>query len=158
MSGDQTPVVIELWYGKNLRSLTKEDGRKRARDLSAQMVPVQTPRGERHMVFPGRDERFMRIVRKVVRGLCHHHKLLTPVSDEQVRADVQKFEIPPAFLTEMTSAHAEEDVLRYRFGVIEDPDIHSCWLLRFFTRTPFFCIVYSRPQTRRAPSGEWAAM
>jgi hypothetical protein len=83
------------------------------------------------------------------------------VLDEQVWADVQKFEIPPEFLTEMTSAHVEEDVLQYRFGVIEDPDIHSCWLLRFFARTPFFCIVYRRPQTQadRTPeSGKLAAV
>jgi hypothetical protein len=149
ISGDRTSVVSELWEGPTQRSFTKVDGGKRARDLVAHMVPVQTPQGERHMVYPGRDERVLRIVRKVVRGLCHYHELLsTPVLDEQVWADVQKFEIAPEFLTEMISAHVEEDVLQYRFGVIEDPDIHSCWLLQFFTRTPFFCIVYHRPQTQ----------
>jgi hypothetical protein len=30
--------------------------------------------------------------------------------------------------------------------VLIDVDIHSGWLLQFFTRTPFFCIVYRRPQ------------
>jgi hypothetical protein len=148
ISGERTSVVSELWEGPTQRSFTKEDGGKRARDLAAQMVPVQTPQGERYMVYPGRDERVLRIVRKVVRGLCHYHDLLSPVPDEQVWADVQKFEISPEFLTQMTSAHVEEDVLQYRFSVIEDPDIdiHSGWLLQFFTRTPFFCIVYRRPQ------------
>jgi hypothetical protein len=147
VSGDRTSVVSELWEGPTQRSFTKVDGGKRVRDLVAQMVPVQTPQGARYMVYPGRDERVLRIVRKVVRGLCHYHKLLSPVTDEQVWADVQKFEIAPEFLKEMTSAHVEEDVLQYRFGVIEDPDIHSGWLLQFFTRTPFLCIVYHRPQT-----------
>jgi hypothetical protein len=156
ISGDRTSVVNELWEGPTRRSFTKVDGRKRARDLVTYIVPVQTPQGERHMVYPGRDERVLRIVRKVVRGLCHYHKLLSPVFDEQVWADVQKFEIPPEFLKEMTSAHVEEDVLQYRFSVIEHPDIHSCWLLRFFVRTPFFCIVYRRPQTQadRTPEAQ----
>jgi hypothetical protein len=156
ISGDRTSVVSELWEGPTRRSFTKVDGGKRARDLFVQMVPVHTPQGERHMVYPARDERVLRIVRKVVRGLCHYHKLLSPVLDEQVWADVQKFEIPPEFLTQMTSANVEEDVLQYRFGVIEDPDIHSCWLLRFFARTPFFCIVYRRPQTQadRTPEAD----
>ena len=148
ISGERTPVVRELWEGPTQRSFTKVDGSKRLRDLVTQMVPVQTSQGARYMVHPGHDERVMRIVRKVVRGLCHYHNLLSPVTDEQVWADVQKFEIAPEFLIEMTSAHVEDDVLQYRFGLIEDPDIHSGWLLQFFTRTPFLCIVYHRPQTQ----------
>jgi hypothetical protein len=66
------------------------------------------------------------------------------VADEQVWADIQKWEIPPAFLEEMTAAHVEEDVLRYQFGVAEHPEVHSCWLLRFYNRTPFFGIVYHK--------------
>src|SRR4051812_33325135 len=86
LSGHPTPVVRELWAGKVRRSFMYCDGGRRARDLVAQMVPVQTPQRERHMVYPGRDRRVVRIVRKVVRGLCHHHGLLPPVLDEQVWA------------------------------------------------------------------------
>ena len=147
ISGPPTPVVHELWEGPTRRSFAQKDGVARVRQLFFQIVPGQPPRAEKYMIFPGRDERVMRIVRKVVRGLCHHHELLSPVSDEQVWADVQKFEISPAFLTEMASGHVDEDVLQYRYATLEDPDIHSCWLLRFFTRTPFFCVVYARLQT-----------
>jgi len=149
VAGEATPTVRELWDGKARRSFGYSDGRRRIRDLVSQMVPVPTASGERHMVYPGRDERVMRIVRKVVRGLCHHHELLSPVADAQVWGDVQRFEIPPEFLAAMTSAHAEEDVLQYRFGVIDEPDIHSSWLLRFFERTPFFCIVYQSVEARK---------
>ena len=142
ISGDKTTVVNELWGGKTRRSFEQVDGRKRARDLFAQMVPLQTPQGERHMVYPAQDERVMRIVRKVVRGLCHHHELLSPVLDGQVFADVQRWPVPSEFLTEATYAHADEDVFQYHFSVIDDPNIHSGWLLRFFTRTPFLCVVY----------------
>jgi hypothetical protein len=33
----------------------------------------------------------LRIVRKIVRGLCHHHNLLSPVLDGQVLADIHAF-------------------------------------------------------------------
>lgn len=117
--------------------------------MVVQMVTVQMPEGERHMVYPGEDERVMRVVRKVIRGLCHHHKLLSPVSDDQVWADVQKFQIPPAFLPEMSDAHAEGDVIRYSFTVLDDEDIQSFWLLTFFERTPFFGVVYRSEDARR---------
>ena len=148
IAGEPNLAVQELWDGKARRSFGYSDGRRRLRDLVRQMVPIQTALGERHMVYPGRDERVMRIVRKVVRGLCHYHKLLTPVADGQVWGDVQRFDVPPAFLEEMTSAHAEADILEYRFGVLDDRDIHSSWLLRFFERTAFFCIVYASIQAR----------
>ena len=142
LSGAPSPAVNELWNGKARRSFAQVDGRKRARDLASQLVSVTTPDGDRHLIYPAKDERVLRIVRKTVRGLCHHHGLLTSVYDGQVLADIQRFAVPPQFLAEMTHAHAEEDVLQYRYGVVDEPDIHSGWLLTFFGRTPFFCIVF----------------
>jgi len=98
----------------------------------------------------------MRAIRKIVRGLCHYHGLLTPVRDDQVWSDVQRFELAPEFLEEFESAHVEEDVFQYRFGVVDDADIHSGWLLRFFTRTPFVCVVYQSIEARRWLESSWA--
>jgi hypothetical protein len=148
LAGDPNPAVRELWEGKTRRSFTYADGLKRVRDLAAQIEPVDMPEGGRHMIYPAKDERVLRIVRKVVRGLCHHHKLLSAVQDNQVVADIQRFQIPEAFLSEMTSAHAEEDVLQYRYGLVDEPEIHSGWLLNFFGRTPFFCIVFRSLEAR----------
>jgi hypothetical protein len=147
LSGPATPAVRELWEGKIHRSFGYADGRKRVHDLAVQLVPVQTPEGERHLIYPAADERVLRIVRKVVRGLCHHHNLLSPVRDTQVLADIQRFAVPPEFLSEMTSAHAESDVVEYRFAEVDEPEIHSGWLLNFFNRTPFFCIVLRSVET-----------
>lgn len=69
IAGETNAAVRELWEGKTRRSFTYGDGRRRARDLAALMVPVQTAQGERHMVYPAKDERVMRVVRKVIRGL-----------------------------------------------------------------------------------------
>ena len=137
-----------MWEGRTRRSFCYEDGRRRARDLVAQMVPVQTAQGERHMVYPARDDRVMRVIRKVIRGMCHHHRLLSPVTDTQVWADVQPFEFPPAFLAVMGTAHAEEDILNYRYCVIEHPDFHSFWLLTFYERTTFFGVVFRSEEAR----------
>jgi hypothetical protein len=149
VSGDPTPAVRELWEGKTRRSFAHADGRKRAHDLAVQIKPVQTPEGAKHMIYPAKDERVLRIVRKIVRGLCHHHRLLSPVHDGQVLADVQRFQIQADFLSAMTSAQAEEDVLQYWFGMFDEPDMHSGWLLNFFGRTAFHCIVFRSPEGRR---------
>ncbi len=148
VSGEPNEAVRKLWEGKTRRSFGYVDGPRRLRDLLAQMVPVGTATGERHMVYPGRDERVMRVVRKVIRGLSHHHNLLTPVEDSQVWADVQRFEIPPAFLADMTSAHVEEDILNYQFGVINDEEINSFWLLTLYERTPFLGVVFRSLESR----------
>jgi hypothetical protein len=149
VAGDPNPAVRELWEGKTRRSFTYVDGLTRVRDLATQIEPIQTPDGERHMIYPAKDERVLRIVRKIVRGLCHHHNLLSPVLDDQVLADIQRFEVPDEFLAEMTAAHAEEDVLQYRYGIVDEPAIHSGWILNFFGRTPFFCIVFRSVEARQ---------
>jgi hypothetical protein len=148
LAGEPTPAVSELWTGKTRRSFGHVDGRRRLNDLVGQLVPVETPEGARHMIYPGRDPRVVRIVRKVIRGLCHHHGLLSPVSDRQVWADVQQFLVPPEFETAMTTGHAEEDILQYRYCVLDEDELHSCWVLCFFGRTPFFGIVYRSEHAR----------
>jgi hypothetical protein len=152
ISGDDpNPVALELWRGKVLRSFEQPDGRKRAGDLFAQMVPSR----DRHMVYPARDERVMRIVRKVVRGLCHHHQLLSPVLDGEVWADHHRYEIPPAILAGMTGGHVEEDIFDYKYMVIDDAELHSAWLLRFFQRVGFMCLVFQSIEARdRIESGQ----
>ena len=110
--------------------------------------------GERHKVYPANDPRFMRVLRKVIRGLSHHHSVLTAVSEDQMWADVQRFEVPPQFVAEMQDAHAEADVVKYRWTVLpSDEFIHSCWLLTFFGRTPFIGIVFHSEEARLASEG-----
>jgi hypothetical protein len=101
---------------------------------------------ERHKIYPANDVRFMRVLRKVIRGLCHHHEVLSVVSDDQVWADVQRFAIPPGFFAEMRAAHAEPNIIEYRWATLPEDDlIHVFWQLRFFERTPFYGIVFRSP-------------
>ncbi len=137
IAGDPNPAVRELWDGKAVPSFEHPDGRRRLADLFMQMVPVQVDGGPRYMVFPANDERVMRIVRKVVRGLCHFHGFLPPVGDHRVRCDVLRFEVPEEMLSAMHYSHSEEDIFRYRYALLDDAALHSCWLLTFFQRTHF---------------------
>jgi hypothetical protein len=106
----------------------------------------------------------LRIVRKTVRGLCHHHGLLSPVLDGQVMADIYRFAIQPDFFGEMTVGERHKDMREYRFGLTDEPEIHSGWLLTYYGRAPFFCIVFRSPAVRAAleaaapkPNGSAAA-
>ncbi|MEJ0020623.1 MAG: hypothetical protein WDN25_29565 [Acetobacteraceae bacterium] len=147
LAGDPTPTVWTLWEVKARASFLARDGHKRVRDLADRFVATASGR---HMIYPGRDERVMRIVRKTVRGLCCHHKLRSTVFDGEVWADVQRFAVPPEWSAGMQAFDADADVLKYQFGLLkDDPDMESFWALRFFGRTPFHCIVYRSVETRK---------
>lgn len=150
MCGESNAVVRELWSGPINRSFDQCDGYRRVRDVAAQMVPVETPQGPGHMIYPARDPRVMRVVRKIIRGLCHRHGLLSPVADDQVWADVYRFAIPEDILKTMTFDHAEKDIVQYGFGLCdEEPEMHSCWLVSFFEKASFFGVVYRSVEGRR---------
>ena len=140
LAGKKSSVVGELWETTR-RSFDKDDGRKRLNDLFIQLKPVETPDGNQYMVYPGKDERVIRIVRKVVRGLCYHHHVIWPVSDQQVWADVMKFVVPQQFLDEMAYCHREKDIIEYRYQVLNESEIHTAWLLTFFERCTFIALV-----------------
>lgn len=141
IAGESNPPVQELWETKTRRSFEEVDGRRRLLDLSTQMRPVETTEGTRHMVYPGKDDRVMRIIRKIVRGLCHHDGIMSPVQEHQLWADVLKYEIPPEFLDGIAHHHLEKDVFEYRYAVLDESEIHSAWLLTFFERRTFIATV-----------------
>ena len=141
VSGNPNEAVHELWK-KTQRSFNRGDGYRRRSDVYQQMVSVTDDIPPRFMVYPGRDERVLRVVRKIVRGLSHHHGLLSPVSDRQVWCNVYCFQTPPAFASQMTVCHIEKDVFKYSYSVLDDGKFHSWWELMFYERTPFIGIVH----------------
>jgi hypothetical protein len=161
LAGNATAEVHALWKEKIRPSFDKLDKIRRLRDLVAQIMPVETAEGQRHSIYPAENDRVLRIARKITRGLCHHHGLLSPVHDKQVWADIQRFAIPPDILRDMHWGHAESQIFQYHFCLTDDPDVNSCWLLTFYTRTPFICIVFQSAEARarfetRFPSvSEW---
>lgn len=142
VAGESNAAVEELWPSA-LRAMTQaDDGRRRLFDLVTQLVPTVIDGRQRHLIYPGRDVRAMRVVRKIVRGLCHHHRVATAVPDARVRAEVLDPPPPPALLKGIELHHAERDIIEYWYDDSgEHPDIQSMWFLRLFERRNFLVLV-----------------
>lgn len=143
VAGEPNNSVTELWSGPVIRSFDKPSGPRWLRDLTAQMVPVETAAGPRYAVYPDRDSRVMTVVRRIIRGLCHYHNLGTAIADCRVFAQVMRYEIPPAFWERFVPNNLGDQFCRYWYYDLraEDPDHHSSWVIEFFGRTKFFGIV-----------------
>lgn len=141
IAGEPNPARRLLWDTTTRRSFGKADGTRRVNDLIKEMKPVGTSDDTRHKVFPGEDERVMRVVRKIVRGLCHHHSVMSPVSDKRVWVDVLKYAIPQEFLDQMNYHHRGREIVEYRYRILNECGINSVWLITFFESVPFIGLV-----------------
>lgn len=88
----------------------------------------------RWMIYPGRDDRVRRVVRKIVRGLSHFHAVESAVSEDRVWADVLKYRIPEEFVRATRFRHREADVFEYWYEAYGEGDLSAVWCLRFFER------------------------
>jgi len=145
VAGDPNYAVTELWNGPTRRSFYEQaDGRRRLRDLYEQMRRVETSGGPRWMIYPARDERIVRIIRKVIRGLSHYHEIESAVADERIWADVLKFTIPDEVIQSVTFKHCERDIFQYWYEAYETGELRSLWYLTFFERRTFIGSVQPR--------------
>ena len=145
IAGEPNDAARLVWNGPTKRSFTKVDGRRRLRELAAGLVPVNAAGESRFMIYPGRDPRVIRVLKKIVSGLCAHHYGLTPLAEERIFADVMRFEVPEYLLDETTFEHRELDVVQYRRTLFDSGEMHSAWLLNFYERRPFVAVVFHRP-------------
>lgn len=142
LSGEPNSSRRELWETTVSRSFQQPDGPRRVRDLAA-LIQRREVNGEiREVIFPGTDPRVLRVVRKVVRGLSHHHALETAVPDNRIWADVMKYEIPKEFLDDMAFEHREADIAQYRYSALQYEGIRSAWLITFFEQVQFIALVF----------------
>jgi len=141
LAGEPNQARRELWETTIRRSFEKSDGIRRVRDLVDILHPVEIEGNARYKVYPGQNDRVLRIVKKIIRGLCHYHGVMTAVSEKRVWADVLKYQIPEEFLSQMAYEHREQDIAEYRYQVLNESGIHSAWLITFFQRVTFVGIV-----------------
>jgi hypothetical protein len=139
VAGDPNGAVWEQWEGPIRRSFQHPSGRRWATDIVEQMVPVTKHDGLRHMVYPARDPKVMLVVRKIIRGLFHYHKLGTAVAETHVWADVLKYLIPPDLKERLNWFHLGRDFVEYGFEATENPELNvrSAWYLRFYGQREF---------------------
>lgn len=143
VSGDPNPSVNEIWKNKVKESFGKRDGIRRLRELRQLMNPIQLEGKERFIIYPGRDERVLRVTRKIVRGLSHFHEVGTAIPDARVWADVMTYEVPDYLEHELTPAERVPEVASYRYAEINDHGIESAWLITLYERTTFIGLVSS---------------
>jgi len=124
------------------------------------MEPVEVDGTQRWKIFPARDERVLRVVRKIVRGLSYFHRLGIVATDPRVWTDVLRWRIPDEILAGVDFRSIDADVFQYWFEAYEEGDATSLWYLKFFERLPFIAAVsrqqngWEQPaQDRPAPDG-----
>ncbi|CAG9931496.1 hypothetical protein [Candidatus Nitrotoga arctica] len=143
LAGEPNDCRDELWNTTIQRSFKQVDGPRRIQDIVNTWQPVEIDGKSKPMVYPGKDPRVIRVVKKIVRGLSHYHNILSAVPESHVWADVMKYRMPEEFLTQLTYAHREPDVAEYYFSVIEEVGIQSAWLITFFEKIKFIVIIES---------------
>ncbi len=143
LAGEPNPSRQELWETKIVRAFRDQlDGHRRISDLLRIVKPASVDGEDRHMVYPAEDPRVLRVVKKIVRGLSHHHRIESALSESRVWVDIMKYRVPEEFLPEFEYAHREQDIVEYRFTVPGSHGIASAWLVTFFQRVTFVAIVW----------------
>lgn len=92
------------------------------------------------MIYPGRDDRVLRVIRKIARGLCFHH-CRSVTADEQVTANILEYVVSEEIRAHVQHFHRESDIVRYQYVQYDRDEFHSIWLLTFFERTEFIAAV-----------------
>jgi hypothetical protein len=141
VAGEPNPAVRELWEGKARRSFLEPDGLRRMRELADQLVASPSDGAGRHRIYPAKDERILRVLRKIVRGLLHYHEIETAVADDGLSVDVLTYAIPEGFIKPSEWHHRERDIIEYWYRLYNDGETTSSWILRFFERRTFIAWV-----------------
>ena len=138
IAGKANADATELWDGPIRRALREVDGRRRVKDVYELMSPATDAGEGQYRIFPANDERVLRVVRKITRGLCFHHQLPTPVEGD-IFSDILRLPPPEGTINSMTSVVALPGVFSYAYGILDDE--RSVWILEFFDRTAFVSLI-----------------
>jgi hypothetical protein len=143
LAGKSNDLVADMWHGKAARRFAEIDGQRRLKDVIKLMKDVVVDGSDRSLIYPASDLRIIRVVKKMVRGLCHYHRVETAVPENEVFVDVMRFQTPTGILEGM--AHDERDprVARWWYWVNDGDDDapRSAWLIELYERTRFIATV-----------------
>lgn len=122
-------------------------------DILSIVKSVRTDAGDRHMIYPAEDPRVLRVIRKIIRGLSYYHGLGSPVADDQVWADVLRYQVSPDLLGKMEHHHRERDIIEYSFEGPSHPGVLSSWVLTFFEHATFVGMVTNEVKFQETQTG-----
>jgi hypothetical protein len=141
VAGEANRAVNELWVNKAKPSFRKSDGHARVAALFEQLKPVIIEDKQRWIIYPGKDERVIRVIRKIIRGLSHFHGVESAIQDDRIWADVLTFAVPDEWMNSVTFHQREPEIVRYWYEACDDSEFSSVWLLTFFERRTFLARV-----------------
>jgi hypothetical protein len=144
LAGETNDPVHELWATKVARSFAAKDGSRRTRDLHKLLVPVTVDGEKRHMIYPARDQRVIRVVKKIVRGLSHFRNVEENLSEDRLYADALKIHLPDEFRDSMESYQCDPEIFQCWYTIFNDEEVSAVWLLSFFERREFLVRVSAR--------------
>jgi hypothetical protein len=122
-------------------SFYKTDGMRRATELRERWEPVTVDGKQRWMIYPGKDTRVVRVLRKIIRGLSSFHGVESQIEESRVWVDVLNYPIPDYLIEGEMFHHREEDILTYWYQSVEEDELRSIWFLKFFDRRTFIATV-----------------
>jgi hypothetical protein len=137
---DPEVVIKDSRYRNMIRSFSKCDGNRRMDALFKEFKPASQPHTGREVIYPAKDPNVNLILRRIVRGLCHHHRLDTPINDSRVYCDYMPYKIPIDVCFEMTWHELYPNFFSYGFFYAK-ANYHSWWILRFSKHIEFFGFV-----------------
>ena len=140
LAGPTNESSQSVWEEGVLRSLYEKDGKRRITDLWSIMEHTTVDDADRLKIYPAKDPRVLRVIKKCVRALSYKH-FGVAILEDQVWADVLKYSLPAEYEAEVLYMGDEPGVVEYAY--VDDPveDIERFWLIRFFGRTTFIASV-----------------
>ncbi|MVA97977.1 hypothetical protein GN330_12050 [Nitratireductor sp. CAU 1489] len=139
----------EVWRTKISRSLRKEDGMRRVRDLRPILRAAADLPG-RYRIYPAEDPRVITSLQKVIRGLNAYHGDKSYPGNERVWGDIWRGDMPEEFFDLAAYHHADPEVADYFFVTFRDHiPVRSLWVVRFFGRTLTVGAIFSTSEHRR---------
>ncbi len=145
---DPTPARRQLWE-RSVRSFERPDhGEKEVRSIAAQFVasPILNERGSPYQrIFPHKDPRVVRVLKKIVRGL-EHFRTRDIIPDDRVELSPGTLPLPTAYQDDLTAVFVVPHVFSARaffFTGSDAADMHSLWVLDFFESARFYAVITS---------------
>lgn len=97
----------------------------------------------RHKIYPIKDPKFVLVLMRIIRGLCHHHCLGTAIPEERITCDVLRYKIPEGIEEEMDWKVIEDSFIRYSYIEWVNEEIQSTWIVEIGTQMQFIAWINS---------------
>ena len=137
LGGNITDSVSELFRNKVYTSFFKRKSTRHFWQLVDSMKEIDTPSGKRHIIFPIKDKKVERVLKKIFCGLGYKH-FKGCVSKENIAVGVFHYQIPEFFKKEKWYNCVPEIFAYIYYIFLFDDVLFSCWLIKFFESRYFW--------------------